>query len=581
MAKKLRNVFNGFGEVTPKINISRSVIPMNPTIQTSANLGELVPFFCIECIAGDGFSLTQSTVEYLTNLKRPIMGNINTDYYYFFVPLRLLWKNFEQFFGAEKGPSAWTSDSYKSGLLPKLVIGESHAVRMGDLLNHFGLPAGFYGEVNALPMRAYAHIVNDWFMNQNVESPQVDCYDVDGPTSRADHDSESFKDRVISSIYDSVIGAKPWVAYKYADVFTRALRAPQKGAAVTMSIGAQTADVVTSAVTHSVSHDLILGASMTPDGQKIETLTQQGNLGFITDGSSGTSYVGKVYNSPSSSVSSGRSVAPLNLVANLDGISTFSVNQLRTAFAIQKILERYARAGCNRFIEVLRAIYGVSPADYRLQRAEYIGGSRHAVQIQSIAQTSETASTPLGHLSAYSKTVNSGDSWHYECQEPGYIIGLMVSRQNHVYSQLVPDIFKVKSRFDFYNPALANIGEQPISTHEIYWKAPVGNTFGYQEAWWQYRYYPSQCSSMISPVSDDGSNPLTNWSIADVYTGNPTLSPNFLKETPIYLDRALQFPHYSYSDGKGVHQFIFDIYLNITAHRPMPAYSVPGFIDHN
>lgn len=577
--KKLNNVFNGFGEVTPTIDIKRSIIPMNPSYETSFNLGELVPI-CepIETIAGDGWSVSSAELIHMTSLKRPIFGNINLDTYYFFVPMRLLWENWEVFFGAKPGPSAWNDETITTETVPTIKFdrieeGETtEGVGRKSLAAYFGIPYGFKGLVSHLPFRAYAKIVNDWFMNQNVENPQNDYYKISGITHTKKVGRSSNKLSEFQTIESICNNGSLWTCYKYADQFTRALPAPQKYKPVTMNLEGL-APIVGDITFHETNYPIQLGSS--------EISYNRNTLYNMYTEQLGDNETGSLKVESDGEILTGKDTKPINetnLVADLSQAGgLLAINALETAIALERMLTAMARAGSNRYIEVLKALYGVAPQDFRLQRAEYIGGHRTRIQINDVPQTSGTITgsneTPGAYLYAYSKTGSEAGQFHYECQEPGYIMSLCVARQQHLYSNGLSKMWNHKTLLDFFNPNLNNIPEQPIDQSELYASesAKTGKTFGYQEAWYEYRYMPSRVTGMLNP-NINGS--LNNWSIADKYDSAPTLSMEFLKETPDYLDRCLAYT----SDE--VDQFVASFYFKMRPHRNMSAYSMPDIINH-
>lgn len=570
--KRLNNIFNGFGEITPEITIKkRSIIPMNPSYETSFNMGELVPI-CepIECVAGDRWDIESAELIHMTSLKRPILGNINMDTYYFFVPMRLLWSGWEKFFGANPGPAAWNDETQFTNIVPQISFAKV-PVKRKSIAHYFGIPLNYKGTVSHLPFRAYTKIINDWFMNQNVENPQNDFYDTSGLTTLAE--STELKTE-FDGITSTGWNGKVWTAYKYADLFTRALPAPQKYKAVTMNITGE-APVEATNKSHYLKYPLYFGAT----GADVKTYTYTPLLvaGGITELQKGTGSVITNGATGSDTAASPKEIDMSNLYANLtEGTAGITINALETAIAIERMLTTMARAGSNRYIEVLKALYGVSPQDFRLQRPEYLGGNRTRIQINSVPQTSNTEATedttPGGYLYAYSKTGSTAGKVLYEVQEPGYIITLAVARQQHLYTNGLNRLWKHNKLLDFYNPLLANIPEQPMPRSTLMARSDSDEnvTYGYQEAWYEYRYMPSKATGMLDP-NETGS--LNNWSIADQYDNAPTLSMKFLKETPDYLDRCLAYT----SDV--VDQFVCSFYYKIRAHRNMPAYSKPDIIN--
>ena len=278
-----------------------------------------------------------------------------------------------------------------------------------------------------------------------------------------------------------------------------------------------------------------------------------------------------------------KQTTPIQAAVDVANLGSITVNELRMSFALQRLLERDARGG-TRYREIIKAHFGVTSPDARMQIPEYLGGKRIPINVSQVLQTSETTTeSPLGETGAYSLTSDSDSMFTYSATEHGYIIGLCCVRTNHTYQQGIEKMWSRKRRFDFYWPALANIGEQAILNREIYVSGDVTNDekpFGYQEAWAEYRYKPSRVSGyMRSNIDVDGSVSSTGsldvWHYADNYDKTPTLSAGWIAETPDNIDRTLAVS----SDVS--HQFIADFAFKCRCARPMPVYSVPGLLDHN
>lgn len=551
------NIFHDFSKAPANLDIQRSVFKRDSGLQTTTNLGTFTPIYLDEMYPGDTFSMKTSMVARMTSLTRPIFGNINMDIYYFFVPMRLTWKHWKEFNG-ENNTNAWTKDN-PTYTIPQITAPATTGWTKGTIADYLGLPINKPGiSVSALPFRAITLIYNEWFRDENVQRPFL-MDDGDATTTGTNGSTYS----------DLIKGGKAPQVNKYHDYFTSALPAPQKGDPVTVSLAGQAPlETAETAREFTTDFDLVFKTSQaikgqlyalrnTYDSNQYELDTTQKITGISTDGNPQT-------------------INGTNLYADLSNVSVITINALRTAFQIQKILEADARSG-TRYVEILKQRFGVTCPDYRLQRPEYLGGKRTPIMIQQVAQTSSTDDvSPQGNLTAYSQTNDSGKSFTYSAQEHGYIIGIAVARQEHVYSQGINKMWSRKTIYDFYQPKLANIGEQPILKKEIYYSNDTTTdeeVFGYQEAWADLRYKPNMVTGMLRP--DIGAEGLENYSIADKYNNAPTISESFTLETPDYLDRALVISHTE------ADQFILDFYFNCTARRPMPIYSIPGLIDHH
>lgn len=551
----MNNIFHDFSKAPANLDIERSVFKRDSGHQTTTNLGTFTPIYIDEMVPGDTFKMKTSMVARMTSLTRPIFGNINMDIYYFFVPMRLLWKHWKEFNG-ENNTNAWTKDA-PSYTIPQIKA-PATGWNKGTLADHLGLPikkSGF--SVSALPFRALTLIYNEWFRDENVQRPML--FD-DGDNGGQGTNGTTYSDMIKGGICPQV--------NKYHDYFTSALPAPQKGEPVTVSLAGQ-APLNTYAETADFD-------SGNPLKLSVENAIRNEAYGlFGLDGNT----IGNVapVNKQTGAQDNNNLINGTNMYADLTNVSVITINALRTAFQIQKILEADARGG-TRYVEILKQRFGVTCPDYRLQRPEYLGGKRTPIMIQQVAQTSETtANSPQGNLTAYSQTNDSSESFVYSAQEFGYVIGIAVARQEHVYSQGINKMWTRKTIYDFYQPKLANIGEQAILKKEIFYtdKNDPANeqVFGYQEAWAEMRYKPNMVTGMLRP--DLGAEGLENYSIADNYMNAPTISEQFTLETPVYLDRALAITH------DKADQFILDFYFDCTARRPMPVYSVPGLIDHH
>jgi hypothetical protein len=550
------NLFHDFTKAPANLEIQRSVFPRNSGHQTTTNLGTFTPIYIDEMVPGDTFKMKTSMVARMTSLTRPIFGNINMDIYYFFVPMRLLWKHWKEFNG-ENNTNAWTKDA-PSYSIPQIRCPNTTGWTKGTLADHLGLPINKDGySVSALPFRALTLIYNEWFRDENVQRPML--FD-DGDSGGVGTNGATYADMIKGGMCPQV--------NKYHDYFTSALPSPQKGEPVTVSLAAQ--------APLNTGNDYIVDGNIHLGSTDFEGNTNDGS-NAVLGGYDGTSGLYTTINKIGGQTGVQAPLDKTNLYADLTNVSVITINALRTAFQIQKILEADARGG-TRYVEILKQRFGVTCPDYRLQRPEYLGGKRTPIMIQQVAQTSETTqNSPQGNLTAYSQTNDSSDSFVYSAQEFGYIVGIAVARQEHVYSQGINKMWTRKTIYDFYQPKLANIGEQPILKKEIFYTKGNGavneQVFGYQEAWAEMRYKPNMVTGMLRP--DLAAEGLENYSIADKYENAPTISEAFTLETPDYLDRALAVNHTK------ADQFILDFYFECTARRPMPVYSIPGLIDHH
>lgn len=565
-----RNEKSRFAINPTNLDIGRSKFTRNHSCKLSFNVGDVIPFYVDEVLPGDTFQVKTSMVARLQTLLTPMMDNLYIDTYFFFVPNRIVWEHWRELMG-ENRQSAWIPSVEYS--VPQLTAPAS-GWAIGTIADYMGIPTGVANlSVNALPFRAYALIMNEWFRDENLSDPlsiPVDDATVAGVNTG-------------NYITDVAKGGLPFKAAKFHDYFTSALPSPQKGPDVTIPVGSlQDAPVVGN------GKPLFL----TTGGTTTNPIAQ----GFVWKGSNDNPsdyylymgadtderlFIGDPIEPPNANTSNraiGVSTDPAysGLVAQFSGgASSATVNQLRMAFQIQKLYEKDARGG-TRYIEVLKSHFGVTSPDARLQRPEYLGGNRIPVNINQVIQNSATQAegTPLGDTAAYSLTTDVHGDFIKSFVEHGFVIGLMVARYDHTYQQGLERFWSRKDRFDYYWPVFANIGEQAVLNKEIYaqGKAEDDEVFGYQEAWADYRYKPSRvCGEMRSSAPTS----LDVWHLADDYSKLPSLSDSWIREDKTNVDRVLAVT------SSVSNQMFADLYIQCKATRPMPMYSIPGLIDHH
>ena len=604
--------------LAPQAHIQRSTFKgLSHSVKTSFNTGDIVPFYCEEVYPGDTFKIKTSKVVRLQTLISPMMDNLFLDTYFFFVPNRLVWEHWEQFIGGSMSEDQpWIPVPEYSVPQIKAPVG---GFKVGSLADYLGFPTGVANlEASALPVRAYGKIINDWFISENLTEPYYVPVN-DSNVNAVDNPSDEVN--VI------VNAARPVKAAKYPDLFTMALPAPQKGPDVQVPIakdaifpvhtindfnqyfspGTQTNHLWDAQNVINRSYPILYGTRsthfpgyggltqcgyVTESGDSLTNATftgftnngaiysnvfddKDGNIvSFMPPDTLGDHYL-KSFNDAYENKNNPYLLTPVNLVADGSTGNVFSsINSLRMAFQIQKLYERDARGGSNRYVELLRSHFGVVSPDARLQRAEYLGGSRFPISIHQVTQTSSTVGTsPLGDTAAMSVTADIHSDVNKSFVEHGWIIGVMCARYEHTYQQGLHRQFSRKNRFDFYWPVLSNIGEQPVLNKEIYatGTAKDNEVFGYQEAWAEMRYHTNRvCGEMRS----GSNNSLDYWHLADNYKSQPYLSDAWIREDPSNVDRVLSV------SSEVSNQIFGDIYLDIVASRPLPLYSVPGLIDH-
>lgn len=516
----------------PRADIPRSSFQIQTAHKTTFDAGYLVPVFVDEVLPGDTFNLKMTAFARLATPLFPVMDNMYLDSFFFFVPNRLLWSNWEKFMGSQDNPG--DSIAY---IVPQ-ITSDVGGYPIGSVEDYMGLPtvgqvsAGQTVEHSALQLRAYNLIWNEWFRDENLQNSVV-VNTGDGPDSPADY---------------SLLRRG-----KRHDYFTSALPWPQKGAAVELPLGSS--------------------APVVSNGNRVDWTAIDGSpvdRWMFTDAS------GSLFMNGASSEAGFKFGTDTGLYADLSSATAATINQLRESFQIQRLLERDARGG-TRYTEIIRSHFGVVSPDARLQRPEYLGGGSVPVSINPIAQTSATAAgpsgTPLGNLAAMGTALAMGHGFTQSFTEHGIVLGLVSIRADLTYQQGMRRMWSRRTRYDFYFPVFAHLGEQAVLNKEIYTTGTASDddVFGYQERWAEYRYLPAQITSLFRSTA---AGTLDAWHLAQNFATLPTLSSSFIEDTPP-VDRVVAIG----AEANG-QQFIFDSFFDIRAARPMPLYSVPGLIDH-
>lgn len=550
----MKSVMKHLFSQIPQAKISRSVFDRSHGWKSTFDSGYLVPFLVDEVLPGDSYKVKFNFLARLSTPIVPTMDNLFLDTFYFFVPYRLLWKHWEQFNGQQDYPGA--STDY---LVPQTTAPADKGFEVGSLEDYFGLPTGVKNiKANELAARAYALIWNEWFRDENLQNPI-------NLSTFAEINSASGLDDVGLGDAGFTGQHKLLRRGKRHDYFTSALPWPQKGPGVELPLSGN-APIMTTR--DGSPHDrIVLPGSGQDQPNANEWLMYYDNR-VCTKDEAWTNYSYLKW-------SGDYSGHHYETVADLSSVTAATINSLRQAFQIQKLYERDARGG-TRYTEILRSHFGVVSPDSRLQRPEYLGGSESPVIINPVVQNSATgatgAETPQGNLAAYGlcSSTSAKHGFTKSFVEHGIIIGLLNVRADLTYQQGIPRMFSRRTRFDFYWPVLAHLGEQAILNKEIYAQgnAKDEEVFGYQERYAEYRYFPSMITGKLRSTDPQS---LDVWHLSQKFDTLPTLSAQFIQDNPP-VNRILAVQNEP--------QFIIDSYVEMKCARPMPVYGVPGLVDH-
>jgi len=509
----------------PTAEVERSTFDRSAGYKTTFNAGEIIPFFLDEVLPGDSFNMNATLFVRMATPIVPLFDNIQCDIHYFFVPNRIVWDEWEKFMGERENPD----DDPSTITLPQGNIDLSQIE--GEVADYFGLPlteTTCNTKVNELPFRGYRKIWNDWYRDQSLQDSI--------PLTSTQLDQQSVRTR--NKRKDYLSSALPW---------------PQKGDAVFLPLGTE-APVV---------------ASRT--GRPTFVNTSAEPFGALTQPAGGNLNAGWEFN-PATDAAEDAIWDDPHLEADLQDATAATINDIRTSFQIQRMLERDARGG-TRYIEIVLSHFGVQSLDSRMQRPEYLGGGTGMININPIAQTSPTGIaaelTPQGNLSAVAQGVIKG-GFNHSFTEHGYVFGLVSARADLTYQNGVDRLWSRQTRYDFYWPTLAHLGEQQILNKEVFVVGDTtdNDTWGYQERYGEYRFRPGR---ITGAMRSNATASLDSWHLAQDFATLPPLNGSFVEENPP-IDRVVAVP--SEPD------FLMDGWLNLKCTRPMPVYSVPGLVDH-
>ena len=559
--KKIRVRGHRFSDA-PAMYMKRTKFDRSHVYKTTFNSGKLIPVFIDEVLPGD---TTRMSVNYFARLAtpiKPIMDNIYLDWFFFFVPNRLVWEHWQNFCFEQEDP-----DDSTDYVIPTVsATGNSENAYIGSLWDYFGLPVNTSGNlsgINALPFRGVYLIWNEWFRDENLQKSvkiqKGDTNEVLDSTRSSEQPSWVF-----TSGTNIVPGLACPPRGKRHDYFTSALPWTQKGPGVSIGLAG------TAPIQGTATLTMPNGVAVYSDSDSSFLANMPGTLNksgkeelYQTN-----TYIGVRAGTGNTSVSG---VSSDGWFANLDESSIFTINSFRTAFQMQKFYERLARGG-SRYTEVLRSFFGVVSPDARLQRPEFLGSFTKMVNVNPIAQTSATDDTsPQGNLSAYGVTAAKFHGFTKSFVEHGYIFGFVCARADLTYQQGINKMWLRSTVYDFYWPTFAHLGEQAIELREIYAQGSEADTtvFGYQERYAEYRYKPSQITGKFRSSVTGGS--LDKWHLSQFFKNAPTLNEEFITENPP-IERIIAVPSEP--------EFLLDIGFRYTTVRPMPMFGTPGLVDH-
>ena len=570
----------------PSLQMQRSTFDRPHGVKTTFNAGDLIPIYVnSDILPGDTVNMDMSFVTRMSTPIHPVMGNANIEFFWFFVPHRLVWGNFEHFITGGLDAGEWDSPTIYEhpAVRPKLRTGDEEyfgGFPHKSLADYMGIPVGHTAGglfpdpvdgVNALPFRAYAKIWNDWFRSSSIQK-EVLIPLTDGLVSPivGEADSDGYA-TPLNDPQTCVYGGALLKANKYHDFFTSALLEPQRGEPVGVPL-----DGAIPITTRDYSETWPIPANADPMMVNLQVTGGDNNgagLRWLRTSDDGRTVIAGSEYENGEQFASGMWLYPANLIADTAGANSLqiSINDLRHALAVQHILEIDARAGSGRYIDLLKGHFGVTSPDARLQRSEYLGGTSVPINVDQVLQTSATNEvSPQGNTAAFSLTSGTDGSFTKSFVEHGTLMCLACVRHVHSYQQGLNKMWSRKDRYDYFWPSLNGISEQAILNKEIFLSGDQvkdNEVFGYQEAWAEYRYHPDLVTGAMRSSYPQS---LDIWHYADDYAQTPHLSPEWLQEGSEEIDRTLAV------SSAVEDQFIGDFFFNSRWYRVMPVYSVPG-----
>lgn len=537
----------------PEMHASRTRFNRDQTILTTFDSGRLIPFYVDEVLPGDTFNVNTAAIIRMTTPKYPVMDDAFIDFYYFYCPNRILWDNFKYFMGEVETTPWMPTKTYK---VPQIKIKGTDTDPNPDersILDYMGVPTKIKKEfsINALPIRAYVKIWNEFFRDENVGNTAVIKTD-DADVTYTDGSNEDINE-VLKVAYT---GGRCLPVNKFHDYFTSCLPYPQRGPDVTLPMEG------------NAPVSLYKNEKLTQPG------TNGGNNTIYLNQDAVNELIGPAVKEETSGQATVNGYSKYNekipdyayMGTDLSNVTGATINQLRQAISVQQYYEALARGG-SRYREQVRALWGVSISDKTVQVPEYLGGGRYHININQIVQTAENDKSPLGETGAMSVTPVNESSFTKSFEEHGFVIGVCCVRHNRSYQQGLERFWSRSDRLDYYTPQFANLGEQPVKKKEIMLTGTATDeeTFGYQEAWADYRMKPNRVSGLMR---SNATGTLDFWHYADNYSTVPTLSQGWMEEGKTEIARTLVVQKEP--------QFFGAIRIANKTTRRMPLYSVPG-----
>lgn len=545
-----RNNERHFSQI-PEMKASRTRFNRDQTILTTFDSGKLIPFYVDEVLPGDTFNVDTAAIIRMTTPKYPVFDDAFIDFYYFYCPNRILWDDFKQFMGEVESTPWMPTKDYK---VPQIVVkgtAEERLPKESSILDYMGVPTKVDAQfsINALPIRAYVMIWNEFFRDENVNNAAT----WKSTSENVEYQDTGDEGNLEGNLQRAIFGGRCLPVNKFHDYFTSCLPYPQRGPAVTLPMEGNAAVKLYNSYglkKERQSNEII---HLNSENAKMFNWPEAGK-------ESNPVYIA------GSKTSGGTENIDGFLGADLSTVTAATINDLRKAVAVQQYYEALARGG-SRYREQVQALWNVTISDKTVQIPEYLGGGRYHVNINQIVQTADNDKAPLGETGAISVTPINESSFTKSFEEHGFVIGVCCVRHNRSYQQGLERFWSREDRLDYYVPQFANLGEQPVKKKEIMLtgKATDEETFGYQEAWADYRMKPNRVSGLMR---SNATGTLDFWHYADNYSTVPTLSQEWMEEGKTEIARTLV--------EQNEPQFFGAIRIANKTTRRMPLYSVPG-----